>query len=224
MDHDWRVTTPDVQPTGRSNARLRQTAWDMVRSMAVVLVVVFVIVLLAWRPEPEAVKVVATAPTVSLAAREAQFPMVAPSGLAEQWRATSVRWEPTEESRSEPVLHIGYVTPSDEYAQVAVAPVASEAFLDEQTADGAPAGTQAVGDVTWQRWESDRRRSLVLVDGEGSVVVSGSAEWAELIALAESLEPVASGSEPAAGGTLVRWIRRTTARRPRRGPPAGGRT
>ena len=60
MDHDWRVTSPDVQPTGRPNARLRQTAWDMVRSMAVVLVVVFVIVLLAWRPEPEAVKVVET--------------------------------------------------------------------------------------------------------------------------------------------------------------------
>ncbi len=191
MEHDWRVTSPDVQPTGRPNARLRQTAWDMVRSMAVVLVVVFVIVLLAWRPEPEAVKVVETGPTIALAAREAQFPVVAPSDLSDGWRATSVRWEPTEESRSERVLHIGYVTPADEYAQVSVAPVADEDYLDEQTSAGSPTGTQAVGDATWQRWETDERRSLVLVDGSTATVVSGSADWAELIVLAESLEPVA---------------------------------
>jgi hypothetical protein len=169
MDHDWRVTSPDVQPTGRPNARLRQTAWDMVRSMAV-----------------------QTAPTVALAAREAQFPVVAPAGLGADWRPTSVRWEPTEESRSERVLHIGYVTPADAYAQVSVAPVVDEPYLDEQTADGAPTGTQAVGDATWQRRETDDRRSLVLVDGSTATVVSGSADWDELIALAESLEPVAA--------------------------------
>ena len=194
MAHDCPVTTPDVQPTGRPNARLRQTAVDMVRSMAVVLVGVFVIVLLAWRPEPEAVKVVETASTVDLAARDAQFPIVAPAGLAQGWRATSVRWEPTEESESEPVLHIGYVTPADQYAQVAVAPVAVESFLDEQTANGAPTGTQAVGDVTWERWESAKRRSLVLIDGSVATIVSGGAEWSELITLAESLETVESGS------------------------------
>ena len=194
MAHDCPVTTPDVQPTGRPNARLRQTAVDMVRSMAVVLVVVFAIVLLAWRPEPEAVKVVETAPTVALAARDAQFPIVAPSGLAEGWRATSARWEPTEESESEPILHIGYVTPADQYAQVSVAPVIAESYLDEQTADGAPTGTQAVGDSTWERWESTKRRSLVLIDGSVATVVSGGAEWTELITLAESLETVESGS------------------------------
>lgn len=193
MDHDCPVTTPDVQPTGRSNARLRQTAWDMVRSMAVVLVVVFAIVLLAWRPEPEAVKVVQAAPTIELAAREAEFPIVAPAGLSEGWRATSARWEPTEESQSERVLHIGYVTPADEYAQVSVAPVVTSAYLDEQTIDGAPTGTQTVGDVTWQRWETSQRRSLVLIDGTVATVVSGSADWAELTALAESLEPPATG-------------------------------
>jgi len=194
MAHDWPVATPDVQPTGRPNARLRQTAWDMVRSMAVVLVIVFLIVLLAWRPEPEAVKVVETAPTVALAARAAEHPVTAPAGLPEGWRPTSVRWEPTEESRPERVLHIGYVTPADEYAQVSVAPVVAEAYLDEQTADGVPTGTQAVGEVTWERRETDDRRSLVLVDDEVATVVSGSAEWSELVALAGALEPVAADS------------------------------
>jgi hypothetical protein len=194
MDHDWPVTTPDVQPTGRTNARLRQTVVDMVRSMAVVLAVVFVIVLLAWRPEPDAVRVVDPSPTVSLAAREAQFPIVAPTGLADGWRPTSVRWESTEESESERILHIGYVTPGDEYAQFSLAPVTTEAFLDEQTADGVPTGSQAIGDTTWERRETDERRSLVLVDGEVATVVSGSADWSELILLAESLEPVPSES------------------------------
>jgi hypothetical protein len=194
MDHDWPVATPDVQPTGRTNARLRQTVVDMLRSMAVVLAVVFVIVLLAWRPEPEAVKVVDPSPTVALAAREAQFPVVAPVALADGWRPTSARWEATEESGAERILHIGYVTPGDEYAQLSVAPVTTEPFLDEQTADGVPTGTQAIGDATWERRESDQRRSLVLVDGSAATVVSGSADWDELIALAGALEPVASAS------------------------------
>ena len=197
MDEDG-VVTPDVQPTGRPNARLRQTLVDMVRSMAVVLVVVFAIVLLAWRPQPEAIKVVDPAPVVALAASTAEFERVAPTGLPVDWRPTSARWESTDQSSSERVLHIGYVTSSDQYAQVSVAPVTSEPFLDEQTGGGSPTGSQAVGDATWERRETDERRSLVLVSDSVSTVVSGSAGWAELVALADALEPV-PGGQPVQG-------------------------
>ena len=181
---------PDVQPTGRPNARLRQTVGDMIRSMALVLAVVFVIVLLAWRPEPEAVKVVDPGPAVMLAAVEAEFPVAAPEGLADGWRPTSARWEPTTESDGEPVLHIGYVTPADQYAQVSQSQARSAGYLAEQTARGEAAGSEQVAGTTWERLESSDRRSLVRVDGDVLTIVSGTADWAELAALAASLEAV----------------------------------
>jgi len=180
----------DVQPTGRPNARMRQTIGDMIRSMAVVMAVVVVIVLLAWRPEPEAVKVVDPTSAVMLASVEAEFPVVSPTGLADGWRPTSARWEPTERSDSEPVLHIGYVTPSDQYAQVTQSTVRTEAYLAEQTDNGSPTGTQTIDDRVWQRWEGSDRNSLVVVDPEVVTIVSGSAPWEELAGLASSLEAV----------------------------------
>ena len=185
---------PDVQPTGRPNARLRQTVGDMIRSMALVLAVVFVIVLLAWRPEPEAVKVVDPRPAVMLASVEAEFPVVAPAGLADGWRPTSARWEPTSESDGEPVLHIGYVTPADQYAQVSQSRATSAGYLAEQTDNGSPTGTQTIDGRVWQRWEGSDRNSLVVIDPEAVTVVSGSASWEELAGLAVSLEPAAGVS------------------------------
>ena len=74
----------DVRPTGRSTGRMRQTVGDMIRSMAVVLAVVFVIVLLAWRPLPEAVKVVDTAPAIA-EATAAATPTAYTSSNASLW-------------------------------------------------------------------------------------------------------------------------------------------
>ena len=135
-----------------------------------------------------------------------------------------MRWEPTEESRSERVLHIGYVTPADEYAQVSLAPWWTRATSTSRPPTVRPTGTQAVGDVTWQRWETDDGRSLVLVDGptaDGGLRQRG---LDELTVLAESLEPVASDVVIAASGARQgRAVSRTAVasrrrRRRARGP------
>lgn len=194
MTHDGPVTESDVQPTGRPNARLRQTLWDMVRSMALVLAVVGVLLLVTWRPQPEAVKVIDVTPAVTLASMQAAFDVAVPSALADGWRPTSARWEPTEESRPEPVLHIGYVTPSDEYAQVSQSTADGARYLAEQTADGAQTGQTLVGGRPFQTWESDDRRSLVSTQDGVTLIVSGTASWEELSVLASSLQPVTAGS------------------------------
>jgi hypothetical protein len=192
MKQDVTVTSGDVQPTGRANRRMRQTVGDMVRSMAVVLAVVAAIWLLAWRPDPEPVKVVDTTQVVTLAAMQAEFPVQAPAGLPGTWQATSARWEPTAESDAAPVLHLGYVTPSDAYAQVSQSTADSRRYLAEQTAQGEPAGTRDVAGSTWAVYETDERRSLVRDDGVTVTVVSGSADWPELTALAASLHDATS--------------------------------
>ncbi len=193
MAHDVTMSSPDVQPTGRRNARLRQTVGDMVRSLAVVLAAVAAVLLLTWRPAPDPVKVVDVAPMVGLAAVQAEFDVLAPVSLPDGWRPTSARWEPTTESDPEPVLHIGYVTPAEEYAQLSESMNVSEDFIDEQTRSGIPTGERVVAGTTWQQRQAGDRRSLVLLDGSTAVIVSGSADWVELAALAAALEPATSG-------------------------------
>jgi Protein of unknown function (DUF4245) len=201
MLHDGPVTEPadrptvegsGVQPTGRRNARMRQTVGDMVRSMAVVLGVVFLIVLLAWRPQNDPVKVVETAGVIARASAAAQFPVSVPDGLPDEWRATSARWEPTEESDGDPVLHLGYVTPSDAYAQVSESTARSARYLDEQTAGGRPTGAVEIGGTSWETWETPDRRSLVSADGNHVTIVSGTSSWAELQYLAGTLAATTS--------------------------------
>jgi hypothetical protein len=173
---------------------MRQTIADMVRSMAVVLALVFVIVLLAWRPSPDAVKLVDPAPAIARAVAAGEFAVNAPDALAEEWRTTSARWEPTAQSGDVSVLHLGYVTPTDEYAQVTQSTVDTPRYLDEQTAQGSPAGEQVVGGETWLRFETPERRSLVRGDGSSVTIVSGSADWDEIATLAAALAPVATES------------------------------
>jgi hypothetical protein len=176
-------------PTGRRNAHLRKTAFDMLRSMVVVLALVFVIVLLAWRPLPEEVRVIDPVPVIDAAALQADFTVLAPEGLEDRWRPTSARWEPTEQSGDLPVLHVGYVTPSDQYAQISQSREASEGYLNEQTSGGAPVGTREVGGTVWQQWEAPDRLSLVQIDGGVTTIVSGTGDIAELESLARVLAP-----------------------------------
>ena len=185
-----------VQPTGRRNARLKQTVRDMVLSMIVVLAVVGVIMLIAWRPDPDPVKVVDPQMYVSAAASQTEYEVVAPKGLGSGWRATSVRLEPVAESLGVPVLHIGFVTPEDQYARLAeVKYPLGVGTADEQLlsslADGIElAGVRAIEGTTWMAGESSEGRALALL-GEGrAVVISGTAEWSEMEQLARSLEAV----------------------------------
>lgn len=193
MPHDGTVTSEEqaagVQPTGRPNARMRQTIGDMVRSMAVVLAVVAVIVLFTLRPHPDPVKVVPTAPVVAVAAAAGAFPVSEPTNLPDGWRATSARWEPTQASGDAPVLHLGYVTPSEQYAQVTQSTASSDRYLAEQTDKALATGSKDIAGTVWQTYERKARRSLVHSSGGVQTIVSGSAPWEELAILAASLQP-----------------------------------
>lgn len=190
MPHDGTVSAPDVQPTGRRSPRMRQTIGDMVRSMLLVMLVVGGILLVTWRPQPEAIKVIDITPTLALAQAQADFPLTRPVGLPESWRPTSARFEPTEKSVPDPVLHLGYVTPADAYAQVSESTNRTAAYSAEQTDDGLPVGSAVIGNTTWEKWEHGDRRSLVRSQDGVLTIVSGSAAWDELAVLAASLQAV----------------------------------
>ena len=70
----------------------------------------------------------------------------------------------------------------------------SRTWIEAETRNGVPGGTVTIGGREWTRMEGDptpdERRSLVLVEDGTATVVTGSAEWAELEALAATLAPV----------------------------------
>lgn len=192
MAHDVWVTTP--QPTGRPNARMRQSVGDMVRSLAIVLLVIGAIMLVTWRPQPDAVRVVPIDQQLILAKMQADFDVLVPVGLADDWRSTSVRWEPTEASGVAPVWHVGYVSPTEEYLQFTQISAGasstdpeSTSFIAEQTLSGSPTATVTLNGEQWQRWESSERLSLVRVTGSDVTVVSGTGEWSEIEQFAGAL-------------------------------------
>lgn len=184
MLHDGVMTDP--VPTGKSNARMKQTVGDMVRSMAVVLAVVAALLLVTWRPDPDPVRVVDTVPITNLAVSRAEFPILVPT--LDDLRATSVRWEPTRESGDVPVWHIGYVTPQDQYLQITQSTVSEPEYLEEQTLQGEITDIVSINGSEWQTYIAENETALVNMDNGITTVVRGTGSQADVIKAVESLE------------------------------------
>ena len=176
-------------PTGQSPparaGRGRQTALDMVRSLALVLVAVGALVLLVPRPSEPIRQPVDVASAVAQA-QDAGLPVVEPR-VPESWYPNAARY-----ARSGPAgtatFHVGYVTPDERFAGVQVARQPGPEWLREVTARGREVGTQDVAGQAWDELLSDdgTRRSLVLQDGEVTTVVTGTATLDDLAGLAQA--------------------------------------
>jgi hypothetical protein len=178
------------QPTGRSTGRLRQTVADMVRSLAVVLGVVAIVLLVTWRPQPDPINVIDVAPYAQVVTTQATFPALRIPASLTEYRPTSARWEPTENSDGQRVWFLGYVTPNGEYLQISQSATMSDLFVDEQTAGGVAGDVIEIDGQQWQQFETDDRRSLVQRDGQVTTIVSGTQSWDELATSAAILVPV----------------------------------
>jgi hypothetical protein len=98
-----------------------------------------------------------------------------------------VRWQATEGSGGIPVWHVGYLVDGSEYLQVSQSAATEARFVPEQTAGGKPLGDVTIGDARWQRYEADKRRSLVGIEDGVTTVISGTLSWPEMQAAAESV-------------------------------------
>lgn len=181
----------------RAGRRLRQTVRDMVLSLLVVGVVVMLVAQPWNRPGP-VVRNVDWRPVGVAFAGEADFPVLAPDALPPGWQATSVRIEPTVDGRT--AWHVGWTTAGDQYAALEQSDTADVRYVATLTDSGSPTGSQLVaGARRWQRLVSadEDTRSLVhTVPGDRPVtyVVTGSADWPELEALAAALTVVAAAT------------------------------
>ncbi len=160
----------------------------MVRSLMVVLTVVAVILLLNARDERPVVRDLDFAGPLAQARAAASYDVLAPVGLSDEWRTTSVRL-PQEDGGL--TWHIGFVTPRGDYAglEQSDGPPAGE-FVDRFAEGSRATGEVRIGDRTWQRQEGGEPepRAMVLRTPTSTVVVAGTARWSELEELAGSLK------------------------------------
>lgn len=173
------------RPPGRP--RGRQTVGDMVRSLAVVMVFVGILVVfnVARQPDP-VLRAVDYPAALDGAQPQVDYPLAGPDPLPPGWRVTSAR---TGTDRAAVTWHLGIVTADDRYVAVEQTD-GPRADLVARIAAGARAGRDVlVAGETWQRLAGGdpEPRALVRAADGVTTMVAGSGSWAELRTLAASL-------------------------------------
>ncbi|WP_035921538.1 DUF4245 domain-containing protein [Frankia sp. QA3] len=174
----------------------------MILSLAVVTagVLVFVIFGMPRGSDETAVKVVATAEPMAAFARQTPYTPLAPAGLPGYWKSTSLRLTgPTGSSDGGDIAEatIGYVVDRPDHRTYARlresnAPNAVQKLLGNRPARA----TVNVNGVPWEQRPDDDGHLAISRTDEGVTVViddgggKGGAAQADLVALAESLQPV----------------------------------
>jgi hypothetical protein len=118
------------------------------------------------------------------ARRAASYPVAAPEGLPQSWKATSVRFRGDEFD----AWHLGFHTSGGEYVQIEQSTQKPSDFIEEAT-QGAEATktTQKIGDRTWTRYTGGRYDALVFQEKGATTVVAGTGSFEQLTRMARSL-------------------------------------
>lgn len=162
-----------------------ETVGDMVRSLGIVVAVILVLVYLAQPPDSDEARIRPVSPAGDIRAyREAVPGVPVPGALPQGWVATSSAYDPQLRS-----LRIGWVTPSEQYAEFDALP-GTDVF--DVVGDTEEAGSEVVEGLTWQllREKEDGSLSLVRRVGDATLVVGSlraTASVAELRVLAGAL-------------------------------------
>ncbi|MEV5747665.1 DUF4245 domain-containing protein [Actinoallomurus sp. NPDC052308] len=122
----------------------------------------------------------------------APFTVQAPQGLDPKWYPTSSRLS----GRANGPIgwHLGYYTPGKQYAALEESnerPDGSDGFVARMTSQGKPDGSLQVAGAAWDKTlrKDKNQRSLVRRLPGVTLVVTGTASYEELAALAGSLRP-----------------------------------
>ncbi|MEU3774815.1 DUF4245 domain-containing protein [Streptomyces sp. NPDC032472] len=164
----------------------KQTVWDMVRSLAVIGVVVAGIYIFVPHDEKaDPTHVVDYRVETLTARRAAPYPVAAPAGLDAQWRATSVTFD----RKAAHAWHLGFLDPEGQYVAVEQSSDVSPKYLEKVTQRAKATGqTQQVGDASWERWEGEKYDALVRQEQGHVTVVTGTAPFEDLGTMAAALE------------------------------------
>ncbi|QPP10588.1 DUF4245 domain-containing protein [Streptomyces bathyalis] len=181
------VAAQAEQPERRQRNR---TVRGMVPSLGVVLLAAFFIYLFVPHDESlDPVKPVDYKVELDSARRAAPYPVLAPEGLPEKWRATSVRYEA--DGPDGRAWHLGFMTPDTQYAAVEQSDEKRPSKYIEDVTHRArkTAKTVRVRGEEWIRYEGAKYDALVRVSADGGSSGSG-----------DDSKPGKGGGDAEAGG------------------------
>ncbi|MFI2759520.1 DUF4245 domain-containing protein [Streptomyces echinatus] len=166
----------------------QKSARSMVLSLGVIGIAALVVYFLAIPHDNHAPDVKRVDYRVELltARRAASYPVAAPEGLPEAWKATSVRFQGADSDR----WHLGFETPDGQYVQVEQSRQKRADFIDRASQGGsATKRTERIDGRTWTHYTGGRYDALVLQDTPGSTtVVAGTGSFGELTTMAAALK------------------------------------
>jgi hypothetical protein len=179
-----------------ARSKRQPTPGDMIRSLAVILIPVLIIMAIGTRSLGDhPVTVIDYKPVLAKARAEAPYPVLAPVNLPEQWRATRVSWLKV----GDPGLNgapsgrnqwqLGFLAPNDIYVELVQGDLHPDEMVKAQTRDGLPDGESSVNDTRWQRLvtNDDRTRALVSSTSAVTTIVVGDTSYAALESYAATL-------------------------------------
>ncbi|WP_370414681.1 DUF4245 domain-containing protein [Streptomyces fradiae] len=167
--------------------RGRQTVRGMFQSLAVIMVAAGVMYLFIPHDE-KADPVEAKDYRVELltAQRAAPYPVLAPQGLGDDWKATVVSYKREEHD----AWRLGFLDPDTQYVAVQQSTEDPKKYVPKVTMEAKNTGkTRSVGGREWQLWEGPKYDALVRSEGGATTVVTGTASFDRLAQMAGALQP-----------------------------------
>ncbi|TWV47303.1 DUF4245 domain-containing protein [Streptomyces misionensis] len=166
----------------------QKTARDMILSLALIGIAAAVVYFLAIPHDNHAPDLKRVDYRVELltARRAASYPVAAPEGLSDAWKATSVSYD----GANGDYWHLGFQTPDAQYVQIEQSTQKRNAFID-QASQGAKATKRAerIDGRTWTHYSGGRYDALVLEDTPGSTtVVAGTGSFEDLTKMVSALK------------------------------------
>ena len=167
-----------VPPASKKRKRGRETAADMVRSLGLVLLAVVPLWYFAQAPDSDEVVVREVDPRAAVEAFARDLPQVpVPGPLPDRWRSTVAKY-----TGGSSALRVGWVTPSEEYAEYSASTAPREAFLREAVGEQVEQlDPVTVDGQVWEQYrEDDGSLSFTRAYGPVTVVVGTRRATAEL--------------------------------------------
>lgn len=175
---------------------LRESVLDMGRSLGLMAVIMAVVLFatpargLIFPDQSDRMPAVDYSDVVSGFGQVTHHPALGPVALPRSWRANAANLSGS--SAADERLHIGFVTPGNQFAGVDETTGDATALIKDVlgTRGATVTGTTTIDGATWQVRTSDRgERSLTRAVAGLTVVVTGSARAADLDRLCASLQP-----------------------------------
>ncbi|SMF11722.1 Protein of unknown function [Streptomyces sp. Amel2xC10] len=178
--------TCDDRGVAGSNGK-QKSARDMILSLGLIIIAAWVIYLFVPHDDraPDIQRVDYRVELLT-ARRAASYPVAAPEGLPETWKATSVRFDGADSD----AWHLGFHAPDGEYVTIEQSTQKRARFIDEASQGStATKATDEIDGRTWTRYTGGRYDALVLEDTDGSTtVVAGTASFERLLEMAKALK------------------------------------